>query len=223
MNLLSFSSLLFIATTFCTIWLFYLATHKSKQVLFPLFGLMVLHGGLALSGFYLNFEAVPPRPFLLLPLSVLLIIFTFFSAKGKRLLKLLDLRILVLLSVIRIPVEIVLFQLYLQGLVPETMTFEGRNFDILSGISAPFIAWFVFNKGTINRKVLLVWNSIALLLLLQVVATAIVSFPSPIQLEAFDQPNVGVLYFPFVWLPSVIVPLVAFSHLVIFNRLLKSE
>ncbi|HVF96549.1 MAG TPA: hypothetical protein VM871_04480, partial [Flavisolibacter sp.] len=38
---------------------------------------------------------------------------------------------------------------------------------------------------------------------------------------AFDQPNIAVLYFPFIWLPSFIVPVVLLSHLVCIRQLLK--
>ncbi len=221
MDVFSLTSVLFILTTLITVWLFYRATQNSRVVIGFVFGLMILHGVLSWFEFYLDFEAVPSRPFLLLPLSIGLILFTFFSARGKVLIKSIDLKLIVWLSVIRIPVELVLHQLFLDGFIPETMTFEGRNFDILSGITAPIIAWFAFKKGEVNKTVLLIWNTIALLLLLQVVGTAIVSFPSPLQIDAFDQPNVGVLYFPFVWLPSVIVPIVAFSHVVIYYRLLR--
>ncbi len=35
----------------------------------------------------------------------------------------------------------------------------------------------------------------------------------PIQLFAFDQPNRGVSYFPFVLLPSMIVPIAMYAHI----------
>ena len=103
------------------------------------------------------------------------------------------------------------------------MTFEGRNFDILSGISAPIMAWLAFRNGKINRPLLLIWNVLALLLLINIVTNAILSVPSPLQKFAFDQPNVGILYFPFIWLPSTVVPIVLFSHLVSFYQLLKKD
>jgi len=43
-------------------------------------------------------------------------------------------------------------------------------------------------------------------------AIAIPAFPSSFQMVSLDQPNVGVTYFPFVWLPAVIVPIVFFCH-----------
>jgi hypothetical protein len=52
---------------------------------------------------------------------------------------------------------------------------------------------------------------------------AILSAPGLFQTRAFDQPNVGVLYFPFVWLPGFIVPAVLLSHLVVLTKLLFSK
>jgi len=43
------------------------------------------------------------------------------------------------------------------------------------------------------------------------------------QLFAFDQPNIAILYFPFVWLPSFIVMTVLFSHLISIRRLVKNK
>jgi hypothetical protein len=38
---------------------------------------------------------------------------------------------------------------------------------------------------------------------------------------AFEQPNRAVLFFPFAWLPTVVVPLVLLAHLVTIKRLIK--
>jgi len=99
------------------------------------------------------------------------------------------------------------------------MTFEGTNFDILAGISAPFIAYFAFEKKLLNLNLVLIWNIISLGLLLNIVVKAMLSAPSPIQKIAFEQPNIAILYFPFCWLPTFIVPIVLFSHLVAVRKL----
>lgn len=59
---------------------------------------------------------------------------------------------------------------------------------------------------------------LCLLLVLQVVVTGILSFPSPIQVWSANQPNIAVLYFPYVWLPGIIVPMVVFAHLVVLFK-----
>jgi hypothetical protein len=103
------------------------------------------------------------------------------------------------------------------------MTIEGSNFDILSGLSAPFIGYLAF-KGGITRKILLwTWNIFCLLLLFNVVITAVLALPTPAQQISFDQPNIAVLYFPFNLLPAYVVPLVLFGHLAAFRKLANTN
>ncbi|MFY8033146.1 MAG: hypothetical protein ACOVMN_01420, partial [Flexibacteraceae bacterium] len=99
------------------------------------------------------------------------------------------------------------------GWVPHIMTYEGNNFDIISGITAPFIAYFGYNKQQLPQWVLTTWNLVCLGLLFNIVITAILSAPTPFQQLAFDQPNIAVTEFPFVWLPCFIVPVVMFAHI----------
>ena len=101
------------------------------------------------------------------------------------------------------------------------MTFNGNNFDILSGITAPIIAYLVVHKKLFNKKIILLWNFIALGLLLNIVFTAIFSAPFSFQKFSFEQPNIAVLFFPFSWLPAFIVPVVLFCHLASIRQLIK--
>lgn len=73
----------------------------------------------------------------------------------------------------------------------------------------------------LGTKALLVWNIICLSLLLNVVVNALLSVPSPVQRFAFEQPNVAIWYFPFVWLPGCVVPLVLLAHVAAIRQLLK--
>lgn len=165
---------------------------------------------------------MPPRMILLgiFP-TIVFIIGIFLTTRGKAFIDQIDLHRLTYFHSIRIVVEVILALLFYQGLVSIYMTFEGTNYDILSGITAPIIAYLVFHKNN-NKKLLLWWNILCLLLLLNVVITAVFAFPSPFQRLAFDQPNIAVLYFPFNLLPTFIVPTVIFGHLVAIKRLLKS-
>jgi phosphoglycerol transferase MdoB-like AlkP superfamily enzyme len=101
------------------------------------------------------------------------------------------------------------------------MTFEGKNFDIVFGISTLLILTLGLYKGSVMRiKILLIWNLIGLLFLGNIVFYALFSSPSSFQKFAFDQPNIAVLRFPFPWLPTFIVPLVLFAHLAVIRRVL---
>lgn len=212
---------IFILTTFLTVALFYKASHNSKTALIILSILLLTQGALAYTGFYTDIDSLPPRFIFLAPPSILIIALLFISNKGRRFIDELDLKTLTIIHTIRIPVEIILYLLCKEKMVPELMTFTGRNWDILSGLSAPVIFWYFNKKQQESRKILLVWNIICLALLFNVVINAVLSVPSPVQQFALDQPNVAVLFFPFCWLPAVIVPIVFLSHLASIRQLLK--
>jgi len=222
-NLPIYISLLFGLTAILTVWIFYKATGNSKLVLLLITIWLALQTLIAISGFYTQTNTVPPRFLLLVLPPALIITSLFMSTKGRNFIDNLDLRTLTLLHTIRIPVEVVLFLLFVNKAIPELMTFEGRNFDILSGITAPIIFYFAFIRKKMHHKAILIWNVICLALLVNIVINAILSAPSQFQQFAFDQPNIALIYFPFIWLPCCIVPLVVLSHLAAIRQLSKFE
>jgi hypothetical protein len=220
-NVPSYINITFEITTFITVYIFYKATQKSQVTLTVLFIWMVLQAMLGIAGFYAVTTTTPPRfPLLALP-AIIFILALFLMPSGRKFLDTLDTKSLTILHIVRIPVEVVLYWLFLHNAVPELMTFTGRNFDILAGLSAPIIYYFGYVKKQMSRKALLFWNIISLGLLFNIVIHAILSVPSPFQSLAFDQPNIAVINFPFNWLPSVIVPLVLLSHFATIRQLLK--
>jgi hypothetical protein len=229
-NLPAYVSVTFTLTTFLTVGFFLYAIRQGAfqtvpaKILISLIAFWLLFQAvMALGGFYLQTATFPPRIGLLGVLPVVLLMIAYFIFFRESFIERLPLKVLTLLHVIRVPVEIVLFWLFQSRLVPELMTFEGRNFDILSGLTAPVIFWLAFRGGKPNRALLIGWNILALILLANIVSTAVMSIPSPMQRLAFDQPNVAVLYLPFVWLPSVVVPIVLFSHLASLWKLFKNK
>lgn len=214
-------TILFVATVILTIVWFYAATKSKKFLLFAI-GWVCLQSFLGLSGIYQDAEAMPPRLILFgVAPTIAMILVTFLTKSGRAFIDLIDLKTITWFHSIRIPVEIVLALLFHQGFVSVLMTFEGTNFDIFSGITAPIVAFLAFRAGKPNKKLLLGWNILCLILLLNVVITAVFAIPSPFQKLAFDQPNVAVMYFPFNLLPTFVVPVVLFSHLVAFRHLNK--
>ncbi|MBA2421805.1 MAG: hypothetical protein H0V61_01080 [Chitinophagales bacterium] len=201
-------SIVFGLTAIVTVLFFYKAANNSKTTLIILLLWLILQAFIGLSGFYTLTEPFPPRLLLLIlpPLASIAALFS--TKKGRCYIDRLDLKDLTLLHTIRIPVEFVLLSLFMNNTVPQLMTFEGRNFDIMSGLTAPFVFYFGFIKKTLGTKVILIWNLVCLGLLINVVTNAVLSAPFPFQKFSFDQPNIAILYFPFVWLPCCVVPLV---------------
>ncbi len=213
-------TILFIATTFFTVWLFYKAAGKSKTVLFALSAWMLLQAVVGFTGFYLQTQTVPPRFVFLIVPGLVVIILLFLTKRGRLFIDSLQMKELTLLHTIRVFVELTLYCMFSAKLIPLLMTFEGVNFDILSGLTAPVMYYLVFIVKKVDKKYLLVWNFVCLALLLNIVTIALLSLPTPFQKLAFEQPNIGLAYFPFVWLPCVVVPIVLFSHLVSIRQLL---
>lgn len=211
-------NLLFLASVAFTFLCMYLASGKSRLTAVLLLAWLVLQSAVSLSGFYQNTQSLPPRFLLLVVPGVVATVFFLVSPKGRQLLARLNSWWLLALHVVRVPVELVLYGLYREKLVPVQMTFEGWNFDVFSGLSA-LVVLLAYQYGRAGKKVLLVWNLVCLLLLLNIVVTAVLAAPTPFQKLAFDQPNLAVFYFPFTLLPGFVVPLVLFSHVAMLFRL----
>ena len=222
----TYVNFIFLATVVLTFCLFVWAARNKGVVAIVLTGWLALTGALSYNGFFQNTSVTPPRLMLVMVPALLFIILLLVTKNGRAFADGLDLKKLTLFHVVRLPVEITLYLLAANKFIPELMTFAGRNFDILSGISAPVIYFLCFNPGSSqvkNRTLLLAWNFICLGLLLNIVINAVLSIPYPFQQFAFDQPNIAVLYFPFTWLPAFIVVLVLFSHLVAIRQLLRKR
>jgi len=233
-NLPTYISLTFGLTTVATLLLFIWTIRnsnsettrtKSTPILIGLTIWLIIQTFLTLKNSYkIDTNTLPPKIILfgIFP-AIFIILVLFVTQKGKQFIDSLPLKNLTYLNIVRIPVEIVLFWLFLNKAIPELMTFEGRNFDIIAGITAPFVAYFMFSKNKFHRQKMLIWNFICLGLLINIVVNALLSAPSPIQKFAFDQPNIAILNFPFSWLPTFIVPIILFGHLTSIRQLLKQN
>jgi hypothetical protein len=222
-NLPAYVGIVFALTAFLTIWIFYKATRRSIMTLILLFVWLILQGFVSLTGFYTNTSGMPPRFILLVLPPLLVIAILFATSPGRKFIDGLNPGMLTLLQVVRIPVELVLLVLSWNLVVPTLMTFEGRNFDIFAGLTAPFVFYFGYirKRKKLNKKIILLWNFLCLGLLFNIVINAVLSAPFPFQRFAFTQPNIAILYFPFIWLPCCIVPLVFFAHLACIRRILR--
>jgi hypothetical protein len=171
----------------------------------------------AANGTLREWQRVPP-PFGLLVVSVLGIAGAIaFSPYGRRLATYLPLWMLVGVQVFRFPLEMAMHGMYERGVMPVQMSYSGRNFDILTGLSALVVARLVAS-GRAGARLVAIWNVLGLALLANVVAIAILSTPW----FAYFGPerlNVWVTYPPYVWLPAVLVLAALVGHLLIFRAL----
>ncbi len=207
-------TLLAIATLLC----FYLGTDKNKTALTIYSVWIIIISLLSLNDFFEDTSAIPPRiAFAVVP-TVFFTIFLYRKITTTSI----DIKILTALHIIRIPVETNLYQLFLNKKIPVLMTFEGYNFDIISGITALiFCCYFIISKKLISDKILIIWNICGIIMLTIIVSISILSAKTPFQQIAFEQPNIAINEFPNTLLPAVIVPLVLLSHLLALKKLFR--
>ncbi|MDH3530866.1 MAG: hypothetical protein OEQ28_14980 [Acidobacteriota bacterium] len=172
-----------------------------------------ISGLIGYSGVVQDFSTLPPRIlFLFLPMLAG-VVFVAFSRFGKRLTNF-SLTFLVGFQSFRILVELLIHEAVKQGVAPPQLTWTGMNFDIITGITALLLIPFA---KRLPHAAIHIWNVIGIGLLALVVCVAIVSMPTPMQLLKPD--NVWVAYFPFIWLPTIMVTFAFLGHLVLYRKL----
>lgn len=175
---------------------------------------------LASSGVLADFDAIPPLLLRLLVPMALSILGFCLSPLGRRVALRLPITLLVGTQLLRLPLELLLYGLAARGELPEEMTLAGYNYDIYTGVSAG-ILWVLLRRGEVPRSMLLLWNSLGLLLLIVVVSVAILAYPEPF--GWFSPDNRLVAYYPWVWIPTFLVPVALLSHLLVFRKLFAAE
>ena len=108
--------------------------------------MMIVQYVLASGGFFQNTHALPPRMFLFGFAPALGLIALAFLVARKSFVSALPIALLMIVHVIRIPVELTLSWLSQAGAVPEVMTYHGTNFDIISGVTAPLAFYFALKN-----------------------------------------------------------------------------
>jgi hypothetical protein len=138
-----------------------------------------------------------------------------FCRPGARLASGLPLWTLVAVQGFRLPLELAMHRMATRGLMPDVMSYSGRNLDILSGATALVVAAIVW-AGRGGTRLVAIWNPVGFALLANIVIVAILATPR-FGLFGPDQLNVWVMHPPFVWLPAVMVLAALAGHLVIFR------
>jgi len=138
------------------------------------------------------------------------------SQVGARVAAATPLAVLVGFQAFRLPLELVLHSWAAQGTIPETMTWTGQNFDIVSGIVALAAASFAAR----SRVVAWAANLIGVLLLLNVMRVALFSLPLSFGWQV-SPPLVIALHLPYTFIGPVCVGGAIFGHIVLTRKLIN--
>lgn len=227
----SYVSATFIAIVIAVLGFIYFAISAAtsgKKSIVPPIVITILIGWIFIvslqtfNGFFTNLSGIPRLP-IFVGIPVLTTIILLIVPRTRAVLMNMPITTLHYLHIIRVPVEMVLWWLAVSRAIPVDMTFEGSNFDIISGISAPFAAVFLVGARSKNRVGAIIWNVVALGLLVNIVGTAISYLPYFFTPTGGEVANLGVFYFPYVLLPTFVVPAVLFCHLVSLCQLICNK
>ena len=170
--------------------------------------------GISLTGIF-TVASMPPRIPLLLVLPAFIVMIIFFTgSRNKQLITATPHSWLIYLQSFRRIVELLIWGLFLKGVLPKAATFEGYNFDILIGLTAPLVAYLAFNKRIISSTVVLIWN-FAGFITLAIVVFILLShayFPAFWHGQSSILGN-GIGIFPYTYLAGFFMPLAVFLHI----------
>ena len=168
---------------------------------------------LSYKGFFDDFRKLPPRPALAILIPLAFVLLFAFSRTGTQILKIIPPHWLVLVQSFRIFVEVWIWFAVLSNKLPVQMSFEGRNLDIITGLMAIPVGWLLFKKVKYSRKIIIAFNVIGLLLLLNILVVAVLSMPVPFRYFMNEPSSKIVARFPFILLPGLLVPIAYSFHI----------
>ncbi|GIV38000.1 MAG: hypothetical protein KatS3mg032_2379 [Cyclobacteriaceae bacterium] len=116
---------------------------------------------------------------------------------------------------LRVVVALLLWMLFLNNCLPVHLTFEGKNFDVLAGLTAPVVALTL----TRNKIVMVLWNVFSLAILLNVLMLVLLSAPGSLRLFPAGPGTGLMLKFPYLLLPAFLIPFFIMVHLLSLRKL----
>jgi hypothetical protein len=196
------------------------APQRSGAAAAAIAGWMAITAAAALSGRLARFDMTPP-PMAILILLVFVVSFAIgLGPIGRHLAAAVPLATLVGLQAFRLPLELVMHRAATLGIMPAELSYSGYNFDILTGAGALALALAMRAGVAVPRAVIWLWNMWGFWCLAVITAIAVSTSP---MVRAFGgdprHVNTFVLFFPYTWLPAVLVVVALAGHLIIGRAL----
>ena len=178
---------------------------------------------LAVNGAYsVAADSLPTIQFgLLIPVIVGLALL-FSSATMARVLAAVPMQWLVGIQLYRI-IGGVFVVLWLAGSIPGLFALPAGIGDVAVGVMAPFVAARYARNAGQGRNAVVWWNAFGLFDLVVALTLGLLTSPSPLQLFAFEQPNIIISGFPLILIPTFLVPLSILLHITVWIKLAREK
>lgn len=185
-----------------------------RKTALVLTGWLVYISAVSVTGIFSSPKLPPRIPILLVFPAFLFFIYFFTSKHFKNFIAQTPPAWPVYFQSFRIVVELLIWWLFLKGIFPQSATFDGHNFDILIGLTAPLIAYFTFTNPKLGKTIFILWNVAGLATLVIIVSIIMRHsyFPS-LQSDPNNILNKGFGTFPYMFLPGFLMPIAVFMHI----------
>lgn len=229
--MLTFNFCLLYVALIAVIGFGYARVQKNNEQLPPT-GLLRLYGGLTLWTIYLlildQTEVLrpminPPRiPLLVILPAFVFIAWFFLSGKHRPFTQSIPIWQPVLLQSFRIGVEFLILGIYIKGIGPIQATFEGYNFDIVSGLLALPVAWFLYKGAGFAKILTWIWSILSVLLLVNIVVIFNTLVLKPEMWGFVENPiTPAFTQMPYILIAGFFMPFAVFLHAFTFTQLRK--
>jgi hypothetical protein len=190
---------------------------RRAGVVLALAVIIAVQFGLAYFGILGQWNRTPPPMALMLLVCFAITVGFVYSPIGEEMAARLSFAALIGAQAFRVPLELWMQHASVERVIPKQMTYSGSNLDIISGLTAIVVA-VVAVQGLAPRWLLIGWNALGSLLLLNVIVIAVRSMP---MINAYGdyRMNTHVADAPFVWLPGVLVQAALLGHLLVWRKL----
>lgn len=178
---------------------------------------------LSIFKFFLDFQSMPPRLLYVFCIPMCFILYFTFSSSLNKILLVTPVWALIYIQSYRLVVEILRWVLMILKVVPVQMSFEGSNFDIITGVTAPLVAYFCYQQKSWANNLALVWNFAGLILLGNRFIIGLLSMPTGFQAYNSDPAYTISAYFPMIISPAVLVPIGFAMHLFSIKQILLKK
>ena len=191
----------------------YLSRRTAARVALGLLIWLGYVGALGYAGVLQNLSLRPPGiAYVLIPVFLFMGLAIIRSPAALKVALAMPLPLLLGAQSFRIGVELLLNQLWLDGVVPKMLTFEGANVDIFIGASAPLVAW-IATRGRTGMRLALGWSALGLIALANVAIRSAMTAPGPFNLLHTEVPNLAISTFPFFYIAAFFAPLAVALHI----------
>ena len=156
-------------------------------------------------------------------IPVALICFAFFTAPTVRAaLFAIPLPVLVAANTARV-LGVLFLLLYAANRLPAPFAPLAGWGDVFVGLTAPLVAWLAWRYGARTRGLVLAWNLIGLVDLIDAIGLGTTSSPGPLQIFTVSPDTSLMTTLPWILIPCFLVPSFFTLHVAIFYRLSRNS